>query len=40
MLGLTFDSLQAANGATVPITARYRQQSASGTAAAQQPVTT
>ena len=36
MLGLTFDSLQAANGATVPITARYRQQSATGTAAAQQ----
>jgi hypothetical protein len=36
MLGLTFDSLQAANGATVPITARYRQQSARDAAAAQQ----
>jgi hypothetical protein len=34
MLGLTFDSLQAANGATVPITARYRQQSGGDTAAA------
>jgi hypothetical protein len=35
MLGLTFDSLQAANGATVPITARYRQQPGIATAAAQ-----
>jgi hypothetical protein len=36
MLGLTFDSLQAANGATVPITARYRQQSTGDTVAAPQ----
>ncbi|HEX6572121.1 MAG TPA: glycine zipper 2TM domain-containing protein [Steroidobacteraceae bacterium] len=32
-LGLTFDSLQAANGAIVPIMARYRQQSGSDTGA-------
>jgi hypothetical protein len=32
-IGLTFESLQAANGATVPIVARYRQQGDSDTAA-------